>query len=182
MILFSLNLRFQVYLLSLWLNKAISYKIFLAHNARSSNGRTRPSGGWNLGSNPSWAAIDTIKFMNISCKLGYIIGVISFVLYLLVLFTLGANFIFGLPLIPILLLFPKLNDPNHVGMGGIYIWGISGIIGISIFPIGMFIISKILKIEASFHDIAYGFMLSLGFCLIAVVIITVLSNGNVVFH
>ena len=33
--------------------QSLGYFIIIA---RSSNGRTRPSGGWYLGSNPSWAA------------------------------------------------------------------------------------------------------------------------------
>ncbi len=102
---------------------------------------------------------------------GYFLGFIALIFYVLTLFTLGSNFIFGLPYIPFLLLFPHLSGPSNI-----YSFGISGIIGVAMFPIVIYILSKIFRIKASLRDILYGFLVSIGVSMVVSVFVVVMRS------
>jgi len=97
--------------------------------------------------------------MNRDNILNYSLGAVSYCIFLIIMFTKGLNFIFGIALIPISYIFPSLNDPN-IGMAGLPFWLLSGLIGIFILPLIIFWLAKIVKVKVSLSDIFIGFLLS----------------------
>ena len=86
-------------------------------------------------------------------------GSVSYILFLLVLFTEGINFIQGFVLYPILLVVPGMNNSN-LGMAGLPLSLLGLLIGIFLFPIIFICIAKLLRIETSTGKVVMGFLIS----------------------
>jgi hypothetical protein len=97
--------------------------------------------------------------MNRDNLLSYLLGTISYGVFLIIMFTKGLDFIFGVALIPLFYIFPSLNNPS-IGMAGLPLWLLGGLLGIFLLPFLFWLIGKTIKVKVSFGKIILGFLLS----------------------